>query len=63
MTRSRLWRTTQHATVGADDFDTVKSEFEDPGSAVRLLLATDAASEGINMQEWPPSYRVCPLRR
>src|SRR5271165_6629331 len=34
-----------------DEFEAVKSEFEDPAAAVRLLLATDAASEGINMQE------------
>ena len=34
-----------------DEFEAVKSEFEDPTAAVRLLLATDAASEGINMQE------------
>src|SRR5262249_18294027 len=31
--------------------DAVKAEFEDAASPVRLLLATDAASEGINMQE------------
>src|SRR4029077_14993441 len=37
--------------MGADEFEAVKSEFEDPTAAVRLLLATDAASEGINMQE------------
>ncbi len=37
--------------MGLDDFESVKSEFEDPSAAVRLLLATDAASEGINMQE------------
>src|SRR6185437_12304677 len=35
----------------ADEFEKVKSEFEDPAAAVRLLLATDAASEGINLQE------------
>lgn len=35
----------------ADEFETVKGEFEDPNAAVRLMLATDAASEGINMQE------------
>lgn len=35
----------------ADEFEQVKGEFEDPTAAVRLLLATDAASEGINMQE------------
>jgi SNF2 family DNA or RNA helicase len=37
--------------MNADDFEAVKSEFEDQTAAVRLLLATDAASEGINMQE------------
>ena len=37
--------------MNVDDFEAVKSEFEDPTAAVRLLLATDAASEGINMQE------------
>jgi superfamily II DNA helicase RecQ len=35
----------------ADEFEQVKGEFEDPAASVRLLLATDAASEGINMQE------------
>lgn len=47
--------------MGADDFEAVKSEFEDPGAAVRLLLATDAASEGINMQEscrWIVHYDI-----
>jgi len=28
----------------------VKSEFNDPGSALRILLATDVASEGLNLQ-------------
>jgi superfamily II DNA or RNA helicase len=37
--------------MSADEFEQVKSEFEDRAAAVRLLLATDAASEGINMQE------------
>ena len=37
--------------MNVDDFEAVKSEFEDTNAAVRLLLATDAASEGINMQE------------
>jgi superfamily II DNA or RNA helicase len=37
--------------MNADEFEAVKGEFEDPTAAVRLLLATDAASEGINMQE------------
>lgn len=35
----------------AEEFESVKGEFEDPSSPVRVLLATDAASEGINMQE------------
>ena len=35
----------------ADQFEQVKSDFEDPANPVRLMLATDAASEGINMQE------------
>ncbi len=37
--------------MSADEFESVKGEFEDPAAPVRLLLATDAASEGINMQE------------
>jgi hypothetical protein len=37
--------------MNADEFEGVKGEFEDPTASVRLLLATDAASEGINMQE------------
>ncbi len=44
-----------------DDFEAVKAEFEDPTAAVRLLLATDAASEGINMQEccrWVIHYDI-----
>ena len=47
--------------MDADEFEAVKSEFEDPTAAVRLLLATDAASEGINMQEccrWIIHYDV-----
>lgn len=36
--------------MDANDFETVKAEFEDPTAPVRLLLATDAASEGVNMQ-------------
>jgi superfamily II DNA or RNA helicase len=45
----------------ADEFEAVKVEFEDQTAAVRLLLATDAASEGINMQEccrWVIHYDV-----
>ncbi len=34
------------------DFEQVKNEFEDRDAPVRLLLATDAASEGINLQDW-----------
>ena len=44
-----------------NDFESVKSEFEDKDADVRLLLATDAASEGINMQEecrWVIHYDV-----
>ncbi len=47
--------------MSADEFEAVKSEFEDASAAVRLLLATDAASEGINMQEecrWVIHYDV-----
>ena len=47
--------------MNADEFEAVKSEFEDPTAAVRLLLATDAASEGINMQEscrWVVHYDI-----
>ncbi len=47
--------------MNLDDFEAVKSEFEDPTAAVRVLLATDAASEGINMQEccrWVIHYDV-----
>ena len=44
-----------------NEFEAVKSEFEDSTAAVRVLLATDAASEGINMQEccrWVIHYDV-----
>ena len=44
-----------------DDFEAVKSEFEEHTAAVRLLLATDAASEGINMQQecrWVVHYDI-----
>src|SRR5262249_2688331 len=47
--------------MNADDFEAVKGEFEAPAAAVRLLLATDAASEGINMQEccrWVVHYDI-----
>lgn len=44
-----------------DQFETIKGEFEDPVAPVRLLIATDAASEGINMQEccrWVTHYDI-----
>jgi superfamily II DNA or RNA helicase len=44
-----------------DDFEALKSEFEDKDAAVRVLLATNAASEGINMQQecrWIIHYDV-----
>ena len=44
-----------------NEFEAVKGEFEDSNAAVRVLLATDAASEGINMQEccrWVIHYDV-----
>jgi len=47
--------------MSPDEFEAVKSEFEDSTAAVRLLLATDAASEGINMQEccrWVIHYDI-----
>jgi superfamily II DNA or RNA helicase len=47
--------------MNLDGFEAVKSEFEDATAAVRLLLATDAASEGINMQEccrWVVHYDI-----
>ena len=55
--------------MSADEFEAIKGEFEDKSAAVRLLLATDAASEGINMQQecrwiihydipWSPSKLV-----
>ncbi len=57
-------RNTMHLLFGgmtSDEFESVKGDFEDPGNAVRLLLATDAASEGINMQEacrWITHYDI-----
>jgi superfamily II DNA or RNA helicase len=47
--------------MNVDEFEAVKSEFEDRTAPVRLLLATDAASEGINMQEecrWVIHYDI-----
>ena len=49
-----LRRRLDAAPLRRDDrrqFEQVKSDFEDPAAPVRLLLATDAASEGVNMQE------------
>ncbi|MCI0462109.1 MAG: SWF/SNF helicase family protein [Gemmataceae bacterium] len=37
--------------MSLDEFEAVKGEFEDSSATVRLLLATDAASEGINLQD------------
>ncbi|TWU54781.1 RNA polymerase-associated protein RapA [Rubripirellula tenax] len=37
--------------MNAGEFESVKNDFEDAAAPVRLMLATDAASEGINMQE------------
>lgn len=37
--------------MSLDEFEAVKGEFEDKDAPVRLLLATDAASEGINLQD------------
>ena len=36
--------------MGEDDREAVKSAFNDPGAPVRILVATDAASEGLNLQ-------------
>ena len=47
--------------MSADEFEGIKEEFEDKSAAVRLLLATDAASEGINMQQecrWVIHYDI-----
>jgi superfamily II DNA or RNA helicase len=37
--------------MSAGEFQRVKDDFEDATAPVRLMLATDAASEGINMQQ------------
>jgi len=45
----------------SSEFESVKGDFEDATSPVRLLLATDAASEGINMQQecrWVTHYDI-----
>jgi superfamily II DNA or RNA helicase len=47
--------------MSGDEFEAIKGEFEDKSAAVRLLLATDAASEGINMQQecrWVIHYDI-----
>jgi superfamily II DNA/RNA helicase len=60
--------------MSLDEFEGVKGEFEDKDAPVRLLLATDAASEGLNLQEqcrwlihydvpWLPSNRQQRNRR
>jgi len=43
------------------EFESIKGDFEDATAPVRLLLATDAASEGINMQQecrWVIHYDI-----
>lgn len=43
------------------DFESIQNQFEDADAPVRLLIATDAASEGINMQEecrWLIHYEI-----
>lgn len=45
----------------AKEFESVKGDFEDATAPVRLLLGTDAASEGINMQQecrWVIHYDI-----
>jgi len=47
--------------MNPEEFKAVQDQFEDKTAAVRLLLATDAASEGINMQEecrWVIHYDI-----
>lgn len=36
---------------GEGTFDGIKADFNDPKNAVRVLIATDAASEGLNLQQ------------
>jgi hypothetical protein len=36
---------------GEGTFDVIKNDFNDPRSPVRILIATDAASEGLNLQQ------------
>lgn len=40
-----------YGNMDGKDWEGVKQAFNDPANAVRLLVATDAASEGINLQE------------
>lgn len=47
--QSRL--VTLYGGMESADREAVKAAFNDPRSPVRLLLATDAASEGLNLQE------------
>ena len=35
--------------MGATERESVKDAFNDPGARVRILVATDAASEGLNL--------------
>lgn len=52
---------TLYGGMDARAFESVQQDFEDQTSPVRLLLATDAASEGINMQEccrWVIHYDI-----
>ncbi len=47
--------------MSAREFESVKGDFEDAAAPVRLMLATDAASEGINMQQecrWVIHYDI-----
>ena len=37
--------------MGAPDRERIKDAFNDPANSVRILVATDAASEGLNLQE------------
>jgi len=40
-----------YGRMDQDDRDVVKAAFNDPADPVRILVATDAASEGLNLQE------------
>lgn len=37
--------------MSGEDRETIKAAFNDPDDAVRILVATDAASEGLNLQQ------------